>query len=338
MKCEKEGCSIRASYGKQKIKHCKDHSSPGSKLLRIKKCIEFECNERACFGVNKALHCRMHASKGSINHNQHFCEFFGCKIQASFGNDGTRKFCSSHAPEGSIRLTNKRNLCVSCILLPKNFASYKSLTIQCRECDPVLFNTYKKKEDQFQAVLEEKGFIHSKNDICTGSRLCFRREFPVHLKNCGMEINKSDCGTKASNHCRMDFVMESSNIVIIVEIDEHQHEERCIKSEVSRANECVSSFFLGGNQRPVLLLRINPDKYTFNGDLGKVKREERYERAANFITHKLSLTSEELDALGYKPEHWKMIYMYFDSINDKAVVTTKDDFDVNVALICSALC
>lgn len=209
---------------------------------------------------------------------------------------------------------------------------------ECRECDPELYNTLKVKEEQFQHELETQGFTVSKFlELCERDKWWFRREFPIDLRSCNSGVNRMDCGSSPSIRSRIDFIAESSNIVIIFEIDEFQHSDRCLRSEISRANECVNSLFLGGNQRPILILRINPDSYTVNGTKGRVAKAQIFQEAIKFAKYKLSMSTDELIQEGLGPESWKINFMYFDTDHERPCILSNPDFDPMIIPLCSSI-
>jgi hypothetical protein len=63
---------------------------------------------------------------------------------------------------------------------------------------------------------------------------------------------------------RPDFIIETDDFAIIVEIDEDQHSRTYsyAKDQEDHRNECL----IESIGKPIIMIRVNPDRYVSNGD------------------------------------------------------------------------
>jgi len=188
----------------------------------------------------------------------------------------------------------------------------------------------KMKEEALAAFLIKSGMNENKNGNLKISRpesIEFKRELPINFKNCNLGVERMSCDMKKSIRSRLDFIFESANAVVILECDEKQHEDRCLREEVSRTNETVNSLFLGGNQRHVRFIRFNPDSFKIDGKLKAVALEERYKKVAEVIVQSL------FKNVGEK-ESFSIQMMYYDVERETNKICLHEDFDTEIRKIC----
>ena len=209
----------------------------------------------------------------------------------------------------------------------RKFAHPKSHGNLCFHCDPELYKTIKKKEAHFVAGLLSMGAVEvdRSDDIMSvhGASVKFRRELPIEFWSCNLGVERQACDEDISQRCRVDFVFESPQAVVLLELDEHQHADRCLLSEVARANEAANSLFMGGNHRPLLILRFNPDRFTVDGVLKSVPLKQRYHEVWSKISGWLFNPSCAQDT-------YIMMYVYFNMQNGVPAVTLHTDFNTRV--------
>lgn len=223
--------------------------------------------------------------------------------------------------------------CPACPLAPAKFVHRKSASRLCFHCDPDLWRQLKRKEEAFALALRAAGFteaLGAQTTLTTDSaHPIFRRELPVSFSACTLGVDRGACGATTSQRARLDFVFESDKAVVIAEVDEWQHSDRCLRDEVARANEVVHALWLGGNRRPTLLVRLNPDTFRIDGAVKRLAPAKRYARAAAMIR------SELFDPRG-APNTWAIQMMYYDAGGPerRAVIAQDPDFEPTVAALC----
>jgi len=102
-----------------------------------------------------------------------------------------------------------------------------------------------------------------------------------------------------------DFVIQSEDGVLILEVDEHSHGAHNLKPdnddnntrmscekdswfynvscEQRRMLEIVAALRTDGELRPIAFLRYNPDAYRINGRFSKVSTDQRHKTLIHFI-------------------------------------------------------
>lgn len=102
---------------------------------------------------------------------------------------------------------------------------------------------------------------------------------------------------------RADFVIVQDTCVILLEVDEQQHEWYGIECEVSRMTKIYAAFAIEGNTLPVLFIRYNPHAFRVDGELRKVRTSNRLGQLVQFIK---------------KPpccDGLTVLYMFYDCMN-----------------------
>ena len=331
--CAASGCSKIPCFGPAGGKsgsatHCSKHQPDGYEDVVSKRCAASDCRKYPCFGPaggksRSATHCSKHKPEGYENVKSKRCAASGCPTIPSFGPAGGKSMsathCSKHKPDGYEVVVRKR--CETCTLLPANFPHSRSKTMQCFECDPIIWRRQKLKEEAFADALKRYGF--TEGDI--GPAWSFCRELPVSFSNCKLGVDRMVCGEAVSKRARVDFVLQGRSCVVLVEVDEDQHKDRCVQAEVARASEIVHALWMGGNKRYVLLIRFNPDKFEVDGKTSCVPLSERYMRVVRVIR-------AALNAPDMPKETFAMQYMYYDVRGGRECIL--DEIDPCIAALC----
>ena len=155
--------------------------------------------------------------------------------------------------------------------------------------------------------------------------LLFRRELPESFTGCALCVDRTACDQDASKRARIDFVFEEQHSVVLVELDEDQHKDWCLNSEIARVNAIVSSLWIGGNDRHVLVVCFNPDACHVDGKIRRVPRATRYRRVIGVINEALA----QPDLPG---NTWSIQHMYYDVLVDRECIM--DDIDPAIAVLC----
>ena len=224
-------CGTTARYGtiKNKPTHCSKHKSDEMWNVIDRTCKE--CSKRPTYGYTRAEYCQEHMKSDMKVFARNFCEEDGCSKTACYNTPGSKEaiYCTGHSRDGMINLWEKKcSICCSC-------RARKDYDGHCAQCfshvfpDSPKIRMFKTKE---RAV---KDFLVSKwpDSIITHDKAvdCFK--------------------------FRPDFVIELGSHTIVVEVDEFQHE----RYDTSCENKRLMSIFRGLGDRPMIMIRFNPDKY-----------------------------------------------------------------------------
>lgn len=225
-RCAVEDCDACPAFnyvGFKTGQYCKLHALPNMTDIRNAKCDERDCTTRAMFGVPafRASRCAKHRQKGMIRYPNKRCSTFRC-MRIGTHEKSSERFCETHAPEGSTNLALKP--CSSCGL--------EDVLVdgKCDSCDPERIKAVRHlKEERIKTVLQREGisFVHDKIMDST---------------TCGLE--------------RPDFVIDCGSHLVILEVDENQHDTYACQCEIARM---INLAQIGG--LPVTFVRYNPDVY-----------------------------------------------------------------------------
>ena len=282
-RCQKDGCTSRPSfnYEGQKRKYCSEHKEPGMIDVVHKRCQKDGCTSISpkfnYEGQKKGKYCSEHKEPGMIDVVHKRCEKDGCtSISPSFNYEGQKKgkYCSEHKEHGMIDVVHKR--------CEKD---------GCTSISPV-FNYEGQKKGKYCSEHKEPGMIDVVNkrckthlcDIIVSKKyegyclFCFINTFPDKPVSrnyktkeravCEFVINQfpydwvSDkriidgCSKK-----RPDLFLDLGYQIIIVEVDETQHETYDCSCENKRLMELSRDV----GHRSIVFIRFNPDGYKHNG-------------------------------------------------------------------------
>ncbi len=127
--------------------------------------------------------------------------------------------------------------------------------------------------------------------LLTSHGIDFKREHHVSFSCWG--------GTWA----RTDFIVVHQGGVLIIEVDEYQHEGYGVVCDVARMGELFQAFLIDGNTLPVAIIRYNPHAFTIDGCARKVLKKDRERRLAEVIKGWQFSSSGSL----------QVQYMYYDT-------------------------
>lgn len=237
-RCEENGCGKIPNYGTEKGKpmFCKDHAKPGMLDVHHPLCEEEGCNTRASYGIEfeKARFCNSHAKEGMKNVIAKLCEEDGCEKQPTYGTEWKKaRFCKNHAKPGMIDVMNKRCKSIYCdtIVYKKAYKGY------CYRCfinifpDNPITTNHKTKE---RAVADH-----------------IRKKFPEYTIHLDKRV-QDGCSKR-----RPDILIDFGEHVLIIEIDENQHQSYDCLCE----NKRLMELFRDIGSRPIIMIRFNPDQY-----------------------------------------------------------------------------
>ena len=189
-------------------------------------------------GEKYGIYCSKHRLPEMIDLVNKFCIYPNCTTQPSYNIKGETKalYCYEHKTETMINV-----ICVSCVNdwceTRVNNDKYEGYCLRCYIYmfpDKPIVRNYKTKE---QSVVD---FIK------------------LNLQNLTWIADK-----KIQNGCskrRPDLLLDLGYQILIIEIDENQHEDYDISCENKRLMEISQDL----NFRPIIFIRFNPDDYIKN--------------------------------------------------------------------------
>ena len=238
--CEFEGCKTRPSFnfeGETKTIYCCIHKQEGMVNILSKKC-EFEgCKKQPSYnfeGETKAIYCSKHKQEEMIDVKSKKCEFEGCKKGPSCNFEGETKaiYCSEHKQEEMINVNNKT--CKYDWCLTSASKKYDGYCLRC--------------------------YVHTFPDKKV-SRNYKTKEYAVvdFVKECFPEMNWIVDKTVRGGFSRRrpDMFLDLGDQVLIIEIDENQHQSydcSCQNKRTMQLSEDIGHI-------PLIFIRFNPDRY-----------------------------------------------------------------------------
>ena len=240
--CQQNECTKNASFAIKgnKAQYCGTHRLDGMIVVTTKLCKHNECNRQAYFGFQgkSAEYCSSHLVNGMINVKTRRCQYNGCNTQSSFAFHGNKSvYCAAHRLDGMIVIANKKCKAQHCVTRVDKHRNRG----YCVHCFMHLFpnekiaRNYKIKEN------EVLNFIDEKFTSCTVVR-----------------YRKIEDGCSAR---RPDARIDLGYQVIIVEVDENQHETY----DCSCENKRIMQLSQDVGHRKIVFIRFNPDEYIENG-------------------------------------------------------------------------
>jgi len=232
-------CNIQAAFnveGSKGALYCSTHKKKGMVNIKNKTC--FECKKQPTFNVvgKKALYCSTHKKEGMVDVISKTC--LECKKQPNFNIEGSKTalYCATHKKEGMVDVKNKTCKSDWCSTIVKD--KYEGYCLFCYINlfpDKPVSRNYKTKE---YAVVE---FVKSK--------------FPT-LNLIADKIVSGGCSKR-----RPDLLLDLLYQIVIIEIDENQHEEYDCSCQNKRIMELSQDL----GHRPIVFIRFNPDDYEKDG-------------------------------------------------------------------------
>ena len=243
--CIYVGCNTTPSYnfaGKKKGIYCDKHRLVDMIDVIHKTCIYEGCSTRPSYnfaGEKRGIYCDKHRLVDMINVRSKTCIYDGCSTQSYYNFDGEKLgiYCVSHKLDGMIDVKSKSCKSEWCSTIPHN----KKYDGYCLFCyinlfpDKTVSRNYKTKE---YSVVE---FVKTK--------------FP-HFDFIADKIVSGGCSKR-----RPDLFLDILYQIIIIEIDENQHQDYDCGCENKRIMELSQDL----GHRPIVFIRFNPDDYKKDG-------------------------------------------------------------------------
>jgi len=239
--CIYPDCKIRPHYntaGVTKALYCSNHKLEGMVDVKNKTCIHPECKVIPVYntaGETKALYCSNHKLEGMVNVKDKPCIHEGCKVIPSYNTVGETKilYCSKHKLEGMVNVKDKTCKSEWCFTLVKD--KYDGYCLYCYinlfPNNPVSRNYKTKEKDVVDRIKET---------------------FPNFTWIADKRV-QGGCSLR-----RPDLLLDMGSHIIIVEVDENQHNDYDCSCENKRLMQLSEDL----QHRPIVFIRFNPDAYT----------------------------------------------------------------------------
>jgi hypothetical protein len=319
--CISSGCHIKPHFnyeGETKTLYCSQHKLDGMINIVDRKCVELGCKIAPSFNISTekdGIYCSKHKKENMINAYADYCEYPDCNITATFNYDGEKKgkYCTSHKKEGMIDIKHSTCIYPGCKTRPSYNKEGEIKGLYCtthKKEGMVDINRYSCKS----SLCYTKG-----NPKYEGYCLrCFVNLFPDKPNTRNYKTKEKAVADyilgkypdfswvtdkKIQDGCskkRPDLLLDLGYQVIIIEVDENQHQTYDCSCENKRLMELSQDV----GHRPIVFIRFNPDDYITKD--GKVTSCWGIDRRGICIVKKTKLREwdERLETLGSQIEYW----------------------------------
>ena len=239
--CIHPNCKKHSSFNKEgetKPIYCSEHKKDGMVNVRCKICIHPNCKTQPTYnyeGETKRLYCYKHKKEGMVDVKSKTCIHPNCKTRPYYNNEGKTKglYCFKHKNEGMVNVVSKTCKSEWCSTqCQKKYDGYCAYCYMHLFPDKPMARNYKTKE---HSVVE---FV--------------LKYFP----NFDWVSDK-----KVQDGCskrRPDLLLDLGYQVLIIEVDENQHNT---KYDCSCENKRLMELSKDCDHRPIIFIRFNPDIY-----------------------------------------------------------------------------
>jgi hypothetical protein len=297
-----ERCTVQATYGSENDKKklfCKEHKREIDIDLKSQKCdYMFEegktCYRQARFKSSENMRCGEHRLENSQQMRNKLCSFIDpktnekCDVIASFGLKN-RNLCSKHKSKSD-----------------KSFAGYT-----CKQCLITEAHYGQDKKRDYCAPC----FAELHPDSVQGRIYLFKQKTIVEFLKKHFTLSSVDKIIKGGKSKRRpDIVIDCGNFVIVIEIDELQHNNGKYNPHLDKTRNCEIYEDLG--LRPIVFIRFNPDSYSvgfkkFKGCFSS--KNEINEEIFNNRMYVLVSRIENFKTHGIKADEKIMVeYLYYN--------------------------
>lgn len=276
--CAHDDCTKRASFGHEKPSSCKKHKSPDMVSFDPRSCRAPGCSKRPNYSLSHdrlATHCHAHKTADMVTRDRRICQNEGCTHRARFALQGNKpKYCLTHMEHNMVNVT--RQVCVhpGCNKYPcYGYNDSKKQMTHCVHHHTTGMINVKQKTCTAPMCT---AYAHSPRETKGLCLRCFAYMYPDARRSKRMKTRESAtyeylCSrftqitflrdqiiTGGCSKYRPDILCDMLTHVVIIEIDEHQHEAYDQQCE----NKRLASLWQDLAHRPIVVLRFNPDAYT----------------------------------------------------------------------------
>jgi len=239
-KCIHNNCNLQPSYnffGEKTKLFCQEHKLNGMVYIRAKHCLHENCCITPSYnfkGEKKAIYCSIHKLENMVNVKHGICIFNGCTKIHSFNYAGSQKgiYCFEHKLDGKINVRDK--LCKTHLCYTRVANKYDGYCLRC------YVNVYPNKPVSRNYKTKEYAVVEY-----------VKNKFPGFTWIEDKTI-QDGCSKK-----RPDLLLDLGYQILIIEIDENQHDSYDNICENKRMMEISQDL----GHRPIIFIRFNPDDY-----------------------------------------------------------------------------
>lgn len=219
-------------------KYCEEHSEDGMVNVKDKRCEEKNCENLARYNYkneSNLKYCIKHRKIGMFDKKNDYCRHENCETLASYNYEGEKKklYCSNHYLPYMINIKHRKCMTEHCITIVNN-DKYKGYCLYCFMHNFPLEKVSRNYRTKEKAVSD---FIEN--------------AFPENK----FVINRKIYG--GVSRVRPDALLENDTHILIVEIDENQHENYDCSCEMNRIGQILEDL----KYKTTIFIRFNPDKY-----------------------------------------------------------------------------
>ena len=242
--CCEDGCNKQPNFnyeGKSGGLYCGEHKKENMINVVSKRCCEDGCNKRPYFneeGQTTGLYCGEHKKKNMIDVVSKSCCEDGCNKYPIFNEEGqkTGLYCAFHKKDNMIDVKNKSNCCKNEGCDTRALPKYEGYCMPCfinnpLNADKPAHRNYKTKEKEVALAITQR--------------------FPDATWILDKKI-QDGCSAR-----RPDVLMDLGYHVLMVEVDENQHNNYDCSCENKRLMELAQDL----GHRSMIVIRFNPDAY-----------------------------------------------------------------------------
>lgn len=340
-----EKCKIQASYGSpsdRKVLFCKNHKSNDHIDLRSQKCQHIEegirCSTQASFGSEKdkkKLFCREHKRQDDIDLKSQKCKFQSdngqkCINQAIYGTNYNKDFCSEH--KNNQHVENRSRKCIfknsdntycnkvaSFGTKKRTFCSLhrtqncnRLAGYNCKNCEITEAHYGKNNKREYCAPC----FAELHPESVQGRMYLIKQKAIVEFLKKHFTISSVDKVIKGGKSKRRpDIIIDCGSFVIVIEIDELQHNNGKYDSELYSIRNQEIYEDLGSRQ--IIFIRFNPDSYKIGSKKFKGCFDSKNEKEYKIFNERmvtLVSTVEKIQKEGIIDDKKISVqYLYYDS-------------------------
>jgi len=336
-KCKEPDCDKFPAYNyinKLSGMYCVTHKKKDMVNVICKACNHNGCYTRALYNYEgeTPICCVIHKTEGMINVTKRKCTHKGCKIKPSynFASEISSIYCVKHKKEGMIHIHSKKCIEEGCITIPCYNYEHETVPLYCvthkkdrmvdivgKSCKSEWCST--KIKDKYDGYCM-RCFIYLFPDKPV-SRNYKTKEFAVteyvtsHFRDVDWQVDKIIDGGCSKR--RPDLLVDLGYQVLIVEVDENQHNDY----DTSCENKRIAQLYQDVG-RSIVMIRFNPDSYMSDGE--RVPSCWTYNKRGICVVKKTKKKEwhTRLHALREHIEYWisnktnkeiEMVHLYYDS-------------------------
>jgi hypothetical protein len=344
--CIENNCNIAASFNFINLKAlycCKHKKENMVDLSNHKICIELNCNTRPNFNLpyeTNPLYCSKHKKENMIDIINKRCIEVNCHSVSpafNFENEKYGIYCSEHKKENMINVKHKRCehdiFISSCKECGGSDICYHNISKRyCKVCDGSAFCVHDKSKEHCiicsPKIACQNCILEIMSTNKTYRPYCFKcycvknpdieikrryktKEFLLGEALKEMNLTFDFINDKPVNggcsRKRPDFFFELFTHTVIVECDENGHRDYDTTCEIDKLNATFTDLA----DRPMIILRFNPDKYNkkscFDKDCKLIKSE--WNKRIKVLKKELKKVIKEIP-----DELINIKYLFFDKI------------------------